>query len=85
MAVAVVTISAADWLSLGLEIVGFCPGRQNVCLKTNLERFRAHFGVSPENQRGQGDPDTGYSTARLPGRRQNKSSRCTLSSTNRMA
>ena len=60
MAVAVVTISAADWLSLGLEIVGFCPGRQNVCLKTKLERFRAHFGVSRENQRGQGDPDTGY-------------------------
>ena len=44
----VVTISAADWLSLGLEIVGFCPGCQNVCLKTKLERFRAHFGVSPE-------------------------------------
>jgi hypothetical protein len=32
LTMAVVTISAADWLSLGLEIVGFCLGRQNVRL-----------------------------------------------------
>ena len=46
---AAVTISAADWLSLGLKIVGFCPACQNICLnKTKLEHFQAHFGVSPE-------------------------------------
>ena len=38
----------SNWLNLGLEIVGFCPGRQNICLKTKLECFRTHFGVSPE-------------------------------------
>jgi hypothetical protein len=68
MAVAVVTISAADWLSLGLEIVGFCPRRQNVCLKTKLERFRAHFGVSPETHQAiyVDLQTTEIATARIP-------------------
>jgi hypothetical protein len=39
--------SPKEWLVLGLEAVGFGPSRQNCCDKTNMERFLAHFGASP--------------------------------------
>ena len=31
----------------GLSLVGFGTARQNVCERTNVERFRAHFGIGP--------------------------------------
>ena len=31
----------------GLSLVGFGPSRQNVCARTNMARFKAHFGPGP--------------------------------------
>ena len=44
----VAAINTSDWLSLGLEAVGFSPQRQNICHKTNIERFRSHYGCTPK-------------------------------------
>jgi hypothetical protein len=45
----VLLLSAADILGLGLHFAGFEVHRyQRTCLATNLQRFRGHFGVSPE-------------------------------------
>jgi hypothetical protein len=45
----VLFLSAANILELGLHFVGFEQHRcQRTCMTTNLRRFRAHFGVSPE-------------------------------------
>lgn len=42
-------ISAAEILQIGLENVGFPVQRQlRTCLATNITRFRASFGASPE-------------------------------------
>jgi hypothetical protein len=49
LAVMVLFLSAADFLELGLHFAGFEQHRnQRTCMPTNLRRFRAHFGVSPE-------------------------------------
>ena len=37
----------AELLSLGLSLAGFCLSRQNVCARTNMERFKAHYAVGP--------------------------------------
>lgn len=44
----ILLVTAEEWLSLGLQSVGFGPTQQNRVDKTNLERFLAHFGASPE-------------------------------------
>ena len=44
----ILLVTAEEWLSLGLQSVGFGPIQQNRVDKTNLERFLAHFGASPE-------------------------------------
>jgi hypothetical protein len=45
----VLHLSPAEFLELGLDIVGFEQHRrQRTCIATKLRRFRAHFGVGPE-------------------------------------
>ena len=44
----ILLVTAEEWLSLGLQSVGFGPIQQNRVDKTNLEQFLAHFGASPE-------------------------------------
>jgi hypothetical protein len=44
----VISISPADWLHLGLEVTGFNSIRQACRDEMKVERFRAHFGASPE-------------------------------------
>jgi len=40
--------SCAQFFQFGLEVVGFDVGRQRrTCMATNMERFRAAFGVGP--------------------------------------
>jgi hypothetical protein len=43
----VLNVPSADWLTLGLELVGFSKARQKDHL-ANLRRFAAHFGACPE-------------------------------------
>lgn len=46
---ALIEISAAHFLKTGLSNAGFDENRQeSVCVATNMKRFRASFGVSPE-------------------------------------
>lgn len=40
-------LTGAGLLWFGLCLVGFGTTRQNVCDRTNKERFRAHYGVGP--------------------------------------
>jgi hypothetical protein len=47
--VVLVAVTPKEWLELGLNIVGFGPIRQNRLHATNVERFVAHFGASPES------------------------------------
>ena len=46
--VVLLVVTPEEWLVIGLQSVGFDPIRQNHCHKTNIERFLAHFGASPE-------------------------------------
>jgi hypothetical protein len=41
-------MNAKAVMSFGLEMVGFGAKRQNVRDKLNVQRFRSHFGISPE-------------------------------------
>jgi hypothetical protein len=42
-------LTAAEFLTLGLDIAGFSEERtQRTCYKTNTRRFHGHYGVSPE-------------------------------------
>ena len=41
-------MNAKAVMSFGLEMVGFGAKRQNVRDKLNVQRFRSHFGVSPD-------------------------------------
>jgi hypothetical protein len=43
----ILNVPSADWLTLGLELIGFSKARQKD-LKTNLRQFAAHFGACPE-------------------------------------
>ena len=43
-----VNIDPAAWLELGLDFAGFDDRRRMVHHKTNLQRFVAHYGASPE-------------------------------------
>jgi hypothetical protein len=45
----VAIVNPTDFLQLGLEIVGYSLSRQTIRHKTNVERFMAHFGTSPES------------------------------------
>jgi hypothetical protein len=47
--VVLVVATPEEWLFLGLQSVGFGPTRQNRLHDTNMERFLAHFGASPES------------------------------------
>ena len=40
--------TSADMLYEGLLLAGFSRDRQNVSTKTNLERFRAGYGIGPK-------------------------------------
>lgn len=42
------TLSPDQWLRIGLQLVGFDVDRRNVCRRTKMERFIAHFGARPE-------------------------------------
>lgn len=44
----VISISPADWLHLGLDLVGFRSTRQVCRHEMNVERYMANFGASPE-------------------------------------
>ena len=46
--VVLLVVTPEEWLVIGLQSVGFDPIRQNRCHETNIERFLAHFGASPE-------------------------------------
>lgn len=44
-------VTPEEWLELGLQSVGFGPIRQNRLQETNVQRFVAHYGASPESHR----------------------------------
>lgn len=46
--VVLLVVTPVEWLVIGLQSVGFDPIRQNRCHETNIQRFLAHFGASPE-------------------------------------
>ena len=52
-AMVVAAINSADWLYLGLDAVGFPPGRQNVRQELNMERFRTSYGCTRYSRRVQ--------------------------------
>ena len=47
--VILLAVTPKEWVELGLQSVGFGPIRQNRLQETNVERFVAHFGASPES------------------------------------
>jgi hypothetical protein len=46
--VVLLVVTPEEWLVIDLQQVGFDPIRLNRCHETNIERFLAHFGASPE-------------------------------------
>ena len=46
--VVLLVVTPEEWLVIGLQSVGFDPIRQIRGHETNIERFLAHFGASPE-------------------------------------